>query len=273
MRANLVRLDIGKLNSDQPLFRLNYVHAVRNWIFNDAPLNDLNEACSSYLHLQHIHFPKLSDNKKQILLGVDATQYIFQGPSGSPFALHNLLGLTITGPFKRRTEPFLQETNFLSHSYRAFDHALTNLTVDTERHLSECVTSFWKIESTGTEFEETADTSTDSKRTIQILQDTIHHIGDRYKIDLLWKQDSKLEIYYPVAKAQLDSLQRQLIKDFELKQLYEKTLETDLEKGYVKSVFFSNPAPEKISYLPHHPVTNPNKTWESQACCKRRICF
>ena len=84
-----------------------------------------------------------------------------QGPSGSPFALRNLLGWTITGPIKRKTEPILQETNFLSHSYRGFDHALTNLTVDTERHLSECVTSFRKIESTGTEFEETADTSTE----------------------------------------------------------------------------------------------------------------
>ena len=193
MHANLVRLDIGKLNSYQPLFRLNYVHAVRNWTFNDAPVNDLNEACSSYPHLQHIHFPKHSNNKIQILLGVDATQYnlerdLLQGPSGSPFALRNLLGWIITGPIKRETEPFLQETNFLSHSFRAFDHSLTNLTVDTERHLSECVTSFWKIESTGTKFEETADTSTDSKRAIKILQDTIHHIGDIYEIGLPWKR-------------------------------------------------------------------------------------
>ena len=70
------------------------------------------------------------------------------------------------------------------------------------------MTSFWKFESTGTEYEETADTSTDSTRAIQILQDTIHHIGDRYEIGLLWKQDSKLQKNYPVAKAQLDSLQR-----------------------------------------------------------------
>ena len=121
------------------------------------------------------------------------------------------------------------------------------------------MTSFWKKENTGTQFEETADTSTDSKRAIQILQDTIHHIGDRYEIGLLWKQGIKLENNYPVAKAQLDSLQRRLNKDIELKQLYEKTLETDLEKGFVKSVTFSNPAPEKIWYLPLHPVTNPNK--------------
>ena len=121
------------------------------------------------------------------------------------------------------------------------------------------MTSFWKKENAGTEFEEIADTSTDSKRSIQILQDTIHHIGDRYEIGLLWKQDSELENNYPVAEAQLDSLQCRLNKDIELKQLYEKTLETDSEKGYVKSITFSNPASENIWYLPHHPVTNPNK--------------
>ena len=264
VQANLVRLDIRKFNSDQLLFRLNYVHALSNWTFNDAPVNDLNEACSSYPHHQHIHFPKLSYNKIQILLGVDATQYILepeflQGPSRSPFALRNLLGWTITGPIKRKGDPIQQETNFLSHGYRTFDNVLTKLTVDTERHLSECVTSFWKIENTGTEFEETADTSTDSKRTVLILQDTIHHIGDRYEIGLHWKQDSKLENNYPVAKAQLDSLPRRLNKDIELKQLYEKTLETDLEKGYVKPVTFTYPLPEKIWYLTHHPVNNPNK--------------
>ena len=68
------------------------------------------------------------------------------------------------------------------------------------------MTSFWKKENTGTEFEETADTSTESKRAVQILQDTIQHIGDRYEIGLLWKQELKNN--YPVAKAQLESLQR-----------------------------------------------------------------
>ena len=112
----------------------------------------------------------------QILLGVDATQKILereflQGLSESPFALRNLLIRTITGPIERKSEPILQGSNFLSYCYRAFEHALTNLAVDTDRNLSECVTSFRKTENTGTEFEETADTSTDSKRAVKILQE------------------------------------------------------------------------------------------------------
>ena len=139
-----------------------------NWTFNNASVNNLNEACLSYPHLQHIHFPKLSENKIQILLGVDASQYILereflQGPTGSPFALRNLLNWTITGLIKQKSEPSLQETNLLSHSYRALSNVLTILTVDTENHLSECVTSLWKTQNTGTKFEKTADASTDSK--------------------------------------------------------------------------------------------------------------
>ena len=36
-------------------------------------------------------------------------------------------------------------------------------------------------------------------------------------------------------------------------------METALEKSYVKPATFSTPAPEKIWYLPHDPVTNTNK--------------
>ena len=72
--TNLVRLEMRKFNSEKSLFRLNYVHAVSNWTFNDVPVNDLNEASSSYPHTLHIHFPKLSDSKIQIVLGVDAPQ-------------------------------------------------------------------------------------------------------------------------------------------------------------------------------------------------------
>ena len=42
-------------------------------------------------------------------------------------------------------------------------------------------------------------------------------------------------------------------------QLFEKSLTTDLENNYIKPVFFQYPQPGLLWYLPHHPVTNPNK--------------
>ena len=76
--ANLVRLDIGRYNDDEPLFILNYVHSINKWKLSDAPVQELNETCATYSHLQHIKFPKLGNNKVQLLLGVDATQFILE---------------------------------------------------------------------------------------------------------------------------------------------------------------------------------------------------
>ena len=75
----------------------------------------------------------------------------------------------------------------------------------------------------------------------------------------MWKNNVQIQNNYPAAKAQLSSLQRQLSKDHQLSVLYDATLPTDIEKGYVKPVVFENPQPERIWYLPHHPVFNPNK--------------
>ena len=41
--------------------------------------------------------------------------------------------------------------------------------------------------------------------------------------------------------------------------MYQKALDTDIEKGYVEQVIFSSSAPCRVWYLPHHPVTNSNK--------------
>ena len=46
INANLVRLDIGRYNDDEPLFRLIYVHSINNWKFSDAPVQELNETCN-----------------------------------------------------------------------------------------------------------------------------------------------------------------------------------------------------------------------------------
>ena len=130
INANLVRLDTGRYNDDEPLFRLNYVHSINNWKFSDAPVQELNETCATYSHLQHFKFPNLGNNKIQLLLRVDATQFILEreflhGLTGTPFAIRNLLGWTITGPMKRKAEEsYHAETNlcnqFLENRQRRY---------------------------------------------------------------------------------------------------------------------------------------------------------
>ena len=203
--------------------------------------------------------------KIKLLLGVDATQFIverkiLQGPTGTLFAISNLLGWTITGPMKCKAEEIYHaETNLLSHSYRPIDKALICSTFHDEKPLGDYVTSFWKQDNAGTEPEEPKRISKDRDLALDIFQMTIRHNGTRYEIGLWWKNNVQLLSNYTVAKAQLSSLQRRLSKANQLSVLYDATLQTDIEKGYVKSVLFENPQPARIWYLPHHPVCNPNK--------------
>ena len=145
MEAKLVQLDIGPFNSRKPLFRLNYVYSINNCHFDDAPNLELNVDCSKHPHLQHIRFPQLENNRIQVLLGIDATKYIFereflQGPKNTAFAIRNQLGWTLTGPIKFGHEE-QQRTNFLSLSFEAFDREMT-LTTNEEDPLADYITSF-----------------------------------------------------------------------------------------------------------------------------------
>ena len=156
INANLVRPDIGRYKDDEPLLRLNYVHSINNWRFSDGPVQELSETCATYSHLQHIKFINLGNKKIQLLLGVDATQFILEReflhePTGSLFAIRNVLGWRKTGPMKRKAEEtYDAETNLLSHSYGPFDEALTCLTLHDEKPLCDNVTSFRKIDNAGT---------------------------------------------------------------------------------------------------------------------------
>ena len=156
-------------------------------------------------------------------------------------------------------ETYHAETNLLSHSYRPFNKVLTCSTFLDEEPLCDYVTSFWKIDNVGTEPEEPKNFSKVSELALDIFEKRIRRNGTRYEIGLLWKNNVQFEYNYPVAKAQLSSLQRRLSKDHHLSVLYDATLQTDIEKGYVKSVVFENLQPERIWYLPHHPVCNPKK--------------
>ena len=93
------------------------------------------------------------------------------------------------------------------------------------------MTSFWKIDTSGTENEDEISLSKNDQRAVEILNNTVRHRGERYEIGLLWREKVTLENNYPVAKAQVQSIDKKLKKDKALKDMYQKTLDTDLEKG------------------------------------------
>ena len=127
-----------------------------------------------------------------------------------------------------------------------------------EERLDELVQRFWKIEAEGTLPKQNEDSSLD-QLAVQTMENSICHNGERYQIGLPWKAAKKLQNNYFSAVSQLKSLQKRLQKDPGLNQKYNQTLQTDLDKNFVKRVEMQAPPPESIWCLPHHPVINPNK--------------
>ena len=85
---------------------------------------------------------------------------------------------------------------------------MTFSTEDDEDPLTESVTSFWKIDTSGTEIEDEIPLSKNDQRAVEILNNTVRHTGERYEIGLLWREKIILENNYPVATAQVQSLDK-----------------------------------------------------------------
>ena len=100
--------------------------------------------------------------------------------------------------------------------------------------------------------------SSNDRRAEKILQSTTTKVEGRYQIGLLWKENVDLPNNRWVAERQLSGLEQRLEKDSNLKQLYQKTIDDDLAKGYIVRVP-PNDTTVKKWYLPHHPVTNIHK--------------
>ena len=69
----------------------------------------------------------------------------------------------------------------------------------------------------------------------------------------------------------LGLLEKRLQRDPELGEAYKKTIDTDLEKGYIKRLTKEETADQakRTWYLPHHPVgvLNPNKPGKVRRVC------
>ena len=94
--------------------------------------------------------------------------------------------------------------------------------------------------------------------------------GERHEVGMLWSEpEPNLPNNYSSALDQLYSLGRRLERDPNLKILYQQSIDTDVEKGFVKILDESEVKGTfgKEWYLPHHPVLNPNKPGKIGRVC------
>ena len=100
-------------------------------------------------------------------------------------------------------------------------------------------------------------------RAQELLETTTIHNGQRYDVGMLWADDNiQLPNNYFSSLVQLKSLRKRLLRDSSLKDDYANIIREHLAKGYLITVHDAHKVVQRSDkewYLPHHPVTNPNK--------------
>ena len=122
--------------------------------------------------------------------------------------------------------------------------------------VAENIQSWWDIETYASKI----NVVSQSKKELEeqkILQSTTKFTGERYEVGTLWSEpEPNLPNNYSSALGQLHSLERRFQMEPNLKSLYQQSIDTDVEKGFVKILNGSKAKGTfgKEWYLPRHPV-------------------
>ena len=104
----------------------------------------------------------------------------------------------------------------------------------------------------------------------KFLESTKKLTGERYEVGMLWSEaQPNLPNNYALALGQFYSLDRRLQKYPNLKEIYQQSIDADVEKGFVKILkkLEVRGTFGKEWYLPHHPVLISNKPGKVRRVC------
>ena len=139
------------------------------------------------------------------------------GTRSEPYAVLTELECVVSGPMTDK------ESQNVCH------FALTE-----DVKVAENIQSWWDIEiyASKTNF---VSQSKKEQQTQKFLESTTKFTGERYEVGMLWNEpEPNLPNNYSSALGQLYSQERRLQRDPNLKELYQQSIDTDVEKGFVK---------------------------------------
>ena len=225
-------------------------------------LSDLNQMeqvlpetvdVSEYPHLQDLTFPEVDLHRVSIIVGNNVSAAHLQNEvrvspdNNGPYGYRCPLGWSLAGPLTNR-ERGKAAVDFLSVGIQPVDQ----------------IERFWKIEDYGAVKESDKPLSIDYRRALKILEETTTFIDGRYEVGLLWKDDEpQLPNNRALAGRRAEMLRRRLTRagNEETGAKYRAVMTEYISKGYARKLTPEEAAKESscTGYLPHHPVTNPNK--------------
>ncbi|KAK3748501.1 hypothetical protein QZH41_000351 [Actinostola sp. cb2023] len=211
------------------------VHIERVWTvprLNVPPRQLVKEKDKQrWKHLQDLDIPAVSTNQVGLLIGVDVMEAMLQhehrrGSKGQPYAVRTDFGWTVAGA-DRGT---LNSTSDQVHVGYA------NVMHD---QLNEQLEQWWKTESFGTKYDRQELRSIEDERALQNLKANTKFREDlgHYETGLLWKnKTTTLPNNRELAKKRLAQLEQSLDKDPSKAELYYKTMDSYITKGYAKKL-------------------------------------
>ena len=207
----------------------------------------------TYPHLAVPDPVKYSYGNIEMIVGQDVYHairplaYFAADKKCSPFAVRLPIDWVLSGPIP-------SSSSLVSTCLKA--------DVEQDYELACQVKSWYDMESYGA-YKQVDTPSAADARAQELLETTTVHNGQRYDVGMLWADDNiQLPNNCFSSLVQLKSLRKRLSRDTSLKENYAKIIRENLEKVQLITVHDAHKVVQRSDkewYLPHHPVTNPNK--------------
>ena len=208
---------------------------------------------SKYPHLQDLTFPEVDLHRVSVIVGNNVPAAHLQNEvrvppeNNGPYGYRCPLGWSLAGPLTNRDRG-KAVVNFLSVGLWPEDQ----------------IERFWKVKDYGAARASDKPLSIDDRRALKILEDTTTLVDGCYEVGLLWKNDEpQLPNNCALAERQAEMLRWRLTRagNEEIAAKYRAVMTEYISKGYARKLTPEEAAKESLRtwYLPHHPVTNPNK--------------
>ncbi|XP_062537781.1 uncharacterized protein LOC134206100 [Armigeres subalbatus] len=214
------------------------------------------ELAQIFPHLRGLPLQDHTLIQPKLLIGLDNLQLgvplkLRQGRAGEPIAAKCRLGWGIYGGKQDAI-----------HTESVANFHVAEVT-DSDQLMNDQLRNFFTMENMGSEGTQEKLESEEDKRANRILSETTRRIAVGFETGLLWKTDYvELPDSYPMALRRLQSLEKKLLKQPEIKIRVQEQIAEYEQKGYAHRITdaeLRTADPRRVWYLPLGIVLNPKK--------------
>jgi hypothetical protein len=232
--------------SDEQVVEVDSALMVKELNIGNVPLPNQG-VVDAFNYMQGVKIPTINDKAVRVLIGTDVPLAFVQddsrvGSQEDPVAIHSILGWSLLGPARTNME----RRSYLSHASQ-------------DRHDEDVMKQFLQIERFCLVDHPNTNLSADDRYAETMLREETYKADGQYFVPMLWRStDVNLPNNIRMAEVRLEATRRKLMRDSHLCDMYRTAIDGYVSSGYAEEVINAG-EPTDVWYLPHHPVSNPNK--------------